>query len=104
MDNRLIQLIKKAAQEAVNAQKPMCFFYGIVISETPLQITIDQRLTLTEEFLDIPTYFTDHEVTIELNGIEQKYQVKNALKVGDKVTLLQQQGGQKFLILDRRIK
>lgn len=99
---KLVQLIKKAAQEEVQAGRPMRIAYGVVLSTEPLIISTDAKNQLPEEFIEVPVHFTDHEVTVELGGIDTNYLIKNALRVGDKVTMLQQAGGQRYLIVDRR--
>lgn len=100
----LIQIIKQAAYEAVEASKPASFMYGKVLETTPLHIQIDQKLNLTSDFLLIPNYLTNHEVNLrDENGAVKKYMLENALKKGEHVVLLQQKGGQRFLVLDRMV-
>jgi len=36
-----------------------------------------------------------------VDGVRKKYTVHNQLKNGDKVILFRQQGGQKFVVLDK---
>lgn len=50
----------------------------------------------------LPESLTDRELTMILpeHG-ESKVMVKNALKAGDRVLLLQKRGAQQYLILDR---
>lgn len=76
----LVSLVKKAAVEAVEATKPVTILFGTVTSNSPLQVTIDQKMILTEPHF-----------------------VKNALllggfKVGAKLILFRLKGGQRFLI------
>lgn len=66
--------------DAVNASKPTDGIEAEIISLEPLKIKVDQKLTLTKEFLTI---------TNEMEG---------KLKKG-KVMLLRLQGGQKYVIL-----
>ena len=63
--NGLVQVIKKVAVEAVEAGKPTGISYGEVISTTPLQIKMEQKmiltatqLLLTKEVVDYTTYLT----------------------------------------------
>lgn len=76
----LLEVIKKAAMDAVNASKPADGVEAEIISLEPLLIKIDQKLTIGKEFLT---------VTNELEG---------KLKKG-KVMLLRLQGGQKYVVL-----
>ena len=76
----LLEVIKKAAMDAVNASKPTDGVEAEIISLDPLKIKVDQKLTLTKDFLLIPN------------------EMKEKLKKGN-VILLRLQGGQKYVIL-----
>lgn len=100
----LVQLIKKAAYEAIEASKPAKFSYGVVVSIKPLSIRIDPKLTLSSDFLVITQNFSKHEIILSQNENRTSFIVENDLVIGDKVVLLQQKGGQKYLILDRMVQ
>ena len=101
----LLQVIKKAAIEAVEASKPMCYVYGTVKKINPIAISIDQKLTLTSEFLTLSNNVKDYtvEVTADFESLQEKgtITIHNGLKVGEKVIMLRQAGGQHYLVLDR---
>lgn len=127
-----VKVIKKSAIEAVKNSKPTDIFYGTVQSISPLTIFIDQKLILSEKFLIIPESLTDYETEISFDDpsikqvfttwnmeetsestpskisfkekIKHKITVYNSLKVGEKVILLRQQGGQKYMIVDRVVE
>nr|WP_295681506.1 DUF2577 domain-containing protein [uncultured Lachnoclostridium sp.]DAD92248.1 MAG TPA: Protein of unknown function (DUF2577) [Siphoviridae sp. ctQ0C17] len=100
----LIQIIKQAAYEAIEASKPVCFLYGIVTETKPFTIQIDQKLILTSDFLLLPEYLTNREVILKSsNGLKSTFLLENGLKKGEHVILLQQKGGQRFLVLDRMV-
>lgn len=67
----LVEIIKQAACEANEAAKPMNLLMGVVTSESPLVITLEQRLPLSEEFLILTKQVTDHYVDISLNAISE---------------------------------
>ena len=126
-----VKVIKKSAIEAVNNSKPADIFYGTVQSISPLTIFIDQKLILSEKFLIIPESLTDYETEISFDDssvkqvfttwnmeetsestpskisfkekTKHKITVYNSLKTGEKVILLRQQGGQKYMVLDRAV-
>lgn len=108
----LIQLIKQAAVEAVKASEPSDFVFGTVLSVKPLKIEVDQKLILTEEFLLLTSNVMDYKVKAKMYSIgdsgdgteQQKMTVYNGLKTGDMVIMLKQQGGQKYVVLDKIIK
>lgn len=105
---------------------------GIVETDEPLTIRIDQKLLLTEEEILLTSWLSDKEyeietdeqvldwthkhdaevsegsVTIEESGKEYKHKhvkltLKNKLKTGDKVYMFACRGGQRFLVIDRVI-
>lgn len=47
----LLNTIKQAATEAVDAEKPVQVCFGKVTSASPLQILVDQKMTLDSSFL-----------------------------------------------------
>ena len=107
----LLQVIKQAAMEAVEASDPSDFIFGTVKSAEPLTITIDQKLELTSGFLLLTSNVRDYELKITVDMTtdddehnvsgEQTITVHNGLKAGEKVVLIKQKGGQKFIVLDR---
>lgn len=130
--NDLLEIIKKAAVEAVDAKKPSGLLFGKVISDSPLKVLVEQKMTLTMEQLVLCRNVTDFKTKISFDNpnIKQDYTtwdmgestesplrkisfkkklkhditVYNKLKTGDEVLLLRQQGGQKFIIVDRVVK
>ena len=100
--HNMLNIIKQAALEAVEASAPVQVLYGTVESASPLSVRVDQRFTLSKKFLVVPEYLTDYTVKIEFTGSEaREATVYNALKAGETVLLLRMQGGQKYVILDR---
>ena len=117
------QLVKMAALEAMEASRPVNVFIGTVVSESPLSIKIDQKRTLTSEFLVLCREVTDYDVEMTVDHMTEKMQgggkdpsftahahpykgrkvftVHKKLQVGERVILLAVQGGQQFVILDR---
>lgn len=124
--NDLLYLIKKAAVEAVNASKPTAIVYGKVISSSPLKISVEQKMTLTSAQLvltrnvtDYKTYMTVNHVTENKSGGsgessfashnheykgKKEFIIHNSLVVGDEVIMIQVQGGQKYIVIDRVMK
>lgn len=123
-----VELIKRAALEAVDASKPVAVLFGQVISDSPLKIQVDQKSIYTEKMLILTRNVTDFEVdaTVSMQDVvishshsvtgggtaisinhnhpikgRKKFKVHNALVVGDEVVLLRIQGGKRFLVLDR---
>lgn len=114
--NDILNVIKKAATEAVNAAKPTSIVYGKVTSASPLKISIEQKMTLTKEQLILSRNVTDYDTNITMDWTSEsagdtlhshkvkgkkKITVHNSLVVGDELILIQVQGGQKYIVWDR---
>ncbi len=115
--NEMIRAVKRAAIDAVNAQKPCNVFYGIVSKANPLEIVVEQKMTLTAAQLVLTRKVTKHEIEVECtpedwfteaeslhkHGIKGKKKITlhNELKAGEKVLLLRCAGGQSFVVIDR---
>lgn len=119
----LIEIIKMAAVDAVKASNPAAIVFGTVLSASPLKINIEQRLTLDESHLILSSLVSDFEVDVTLNHVtgntsggtgdssfashnhsitgRKTMTVHLGLQPGETVMLLQVQGGQKYIILDR---
>lgn len=124
----LIEIIKQAAIEAVAASNPCAIMFGKVISTSPLKINVEQRLTLDESHLILTSNVRDYKTKISFDNpgiknivknysmddvpgtdyklsyqqsIQNEITVYNGLKMNESVMLLQIQGGQKYIVLDR---
>ncbi len=97
--SNFLEIIKRAAVDADEQSQPCDFLFGTVVSGSPLKIRVEQKLELGGAQLVLTRNVSDFKVKID--G-ETEIEIKNALKAGDKVVLLKQRGGQKFLVLDRR--
>ena len=63
----LVDAIKKISQGAEEASAPCNVLYGIVTSINPLEITIEQKLKLTSEFLLLTKNVTDYSVDVSID-------------------------------------
>lgn len=122
--NKALEVIKKAAMDAVINSAPADIVYGTVLSVSPLSVYVDQKKTLEAEFLVLTRNVTDFdtEVTVQwrtentsgggggydafsshshdITG-RKPIRVHNALKAGERVAMIQMSGGQEYLIIDR---
>ncbi len=64
---QLLEIIKKAAVDAVKASQPCDVLFGRVVNEDPLQININQKLVLTVNNLVLTNAVKDYEVDIEVS-------------------------------------
>lgn len=159
----LSEIIKRMAVGANNASAPTSVLFGTVTSINPLEITVEQKLKLTKEFLVLTKNVKDYTVDVSVNwqtenktlnanhshelsgdieiisnsqvspnpdnitvstsnevtnGLKVKNKninlshnhsisgkkqmiIHNGLKLNDNVILLQQQGGNNFVVLDK---
>lgn len=61
----LLKIIKKAAVEAVEADKPVNLCFGIVTSASPLKINVEQKMELGEAQLLLSRNVTDYIMKLE---------------------------------------
>lgn len=123
----LLKGIKCAAKSVGDAEKPVRVCYGTVTKDSPLEITVDQKTILEAEDLILCRNVTDYECDVEFSlkteklqhnhtGVhgttsvqtlqyevknKKKMKVYNALKKDDVVFLIREQGGQRFIVIDR---
>lgn len=62
-----VEVVKKAAVEAVEAGKPVNLLFGEVISASPLKIQVDQKAIYTEKMLVLTQNVTDYEVDMTVS-------------------------------------
>lgn len=124
--NELVDTLKRAAVEAVEAGKPVNVYFGEVVSASPLKINVEQKMILGEKQLILSRNVTDFKTKITAGNIKNYYYtgdvnsgtapvspshvhavgtievtVHNGLAVGDEVILIRQQEGQRFIVVDR---
>ncbi len=82
---RFIGALKQINKGVIENSQDVAFYYGKVIEIAPLEIQVDQRFVLDKDFLVL---------TSTVAG-------DSAMEVGDKVILLREQGGQRYIVLDK---
>ena len=109
----------------LNAQKLCTIVYGTVISVEPLEVKVDQKLTLKKEQLKLTRAVMDYEVDMTIDHLTEnrsggggyaefeshnheykgrkKFLIHNGLVDGDKVTMIRAHGGQQYLIIDKEV-
>ncbi len=125
----LVQIIKRAAIDAVEQRKPCDVLFGTVQSVAPLSIFVEMGMVLEADELILGEHLTDYQTELSFDDsqvkqvfttwdmdeitesqeekisfkrpIRHKVTLYNGLKVGDKVILLRKQSGQRFIVLDR---
>ena len=133
MSTGLIDIMKRAATDANEASNPCDLRYGTVVSVSPLSVQVSHHLIIPESLLLVPQMLTDFEVSVSFNWEteeignhthtcegnptsesgkhlhdllsdgDKKMIIHNGLCVGDRVVMIRQKGGQKYVILDRAV-
>lgn len=126
----LTKAIKRAAIDAVNAEKPVEICFGKVKGTSPLKILVEQKMMLGSAQLILSHHLTDYKIQMtvdhytegadddrqdanadaDLSALiphchayrgKKEFTIHNGLGVGDEVILIRQQGGQKYIVLDK---
>lgn len=121
--SQLVDTIKQIALESVGATEPLEVIIGEVVGVEPLEIKIDPKITLQEGNIVLTKNTTEWTMEMSVDHITEnrsggggyaefashnheykgrkKYLVHNQLVMGDKVILLKETGGQRYIALDR---
>lgn len=65
--NDLLNSIKKAAMEAMEASKPVAILFGKVTSASPLKINVEQKMTLSDAQLILTRNVTDYTINMTVD-------------------------------------
>lgn len=103
--NDMLRTIKQAAKDAVENDKPCDILTGTVLSASPIQINVEQKMILGALQILVPMRFTNHTVKCtyktDVGTKTDNVTVYGALQAGDKVLLLRRAGGQQFIVMDK---
>ena len=64
---RLVEAVKRAALDAVEAGKPVNVCFGLVLGTSPLQVRVEQKMTLGMGQLVLSRNVTDYETEVEVD-------------------------------------
>lgn len=101
-DTMWIENMKKIVLQAAEAGDPCNLLPGVMVSVAPPAVQLDQKITIQGNQVLIPERLTDHNEIMVIPELgEVSATIKNGLKAGERVLLLQKKGGQQYLVLDR---
>ena len=110
----LHQTIRKMINESLDYKNISDWEYGTVVKSEPLEIMVNQKITLSKSFLEVLPQLSDYKIKVEYEKdpepqpgndeeepeiIEKEVTIKNSLEIGDKVILLKKSEGQRYLVL-----
>ena len=121
--NKLVDTFKTLVTDTMNAYVMSDIVIGEVISTSPYQIQVDPKIIIPETNLVFTKNTTDWTAEISVDHVtenraggvgaaeyqshnhdyvgRQTFHIHNSLKVGDKAILIQESGGQRYIVLDR---
>lgn len=101
----LHSVIKQVVQKSINNDNPADVVYA---TYTGGGLKIDGKpVTVPLSMVDIPNHLTDYDVDLQevkgdaLIGERKKYRIFNAIKAGERVSVVQKRGSQRYSIIDR---
>jgi|EPASupsiteSAE347_1022098.scaffolds.fasta_scaffold02322_12 hypothetical protein len=98
----LVEALRQLSADTGAALNPVIIATGVVVSVDPLKIQIDQKTTLLESMLRLTNAVKDHTTDMVIPGVGLvTVSVASALKVGEAVFMVRDQGGQKYTVIDR---
>ena len=119
----IVNIIKEIASTVIQNGEPMEVIVGEVVSASPLEIKIDPKLTIPEEIIVLTKNTSEWTMEMSVDHVTEnrsggggyaefashnheykgrkKYLIHNQLVVGDKVIMLKETGGQRYIALDR---
>lgn len=77
----LVKIIKKAATEAVNAEKPVWVCFGKVTEVAPLKILVEQKMTLGAAQLILSRHLTDYECEMTVEDCTENHTAAHSHKL-----------------------
>lgn len=80
--NNIIEVIKKAAVDAINAAVPCDVCFGTITGTSPFKVFVEQKMTLGTNQLILT------DTAANCNS-------------GDRVLLIRMSGGQKYIVIDK---
>ena len=120
---KIVNTIKEIASTVISNGEPMEVIVGEVVSVSPLAIKIDPKLTVPEENIILTKNTCEWTMDMSVYQVTEnragggcmaeyashnhdyvgrkKYLVHNQLVMGDKVIMLKETGGQRYIALDR---
>ena len=63
----LLEIIKKASKEVMEASNPAGILFGTVTSIGPLEINVEQKMTLSQEFFILTKNVVDYTVNVTMD-------------------------------------
>lgn len=101
----LAEAIKELSKQQSEGTYPTAIMFGTITGVKPVVLKIDNQI-YGSGFVVVPERLTNYKVSVDVDDSTVKLDgstmtIHNALKVGDKVIVARQNGGQKFVILDR---
>ncbi|WP_157729653.1 DUF2577 family protein [Tumebacillus algifaecis] len=86
----MLEVLKQIATNTQEAGSPVAVMFGTVTKVSPIEVLVDQRLSLSNDGVSDPS--------LQTLILTEKVR---SLAVNDSVVLLRVQGGQQFVVIDK---
>ena len=96
---KFVDIMQKIARDSAGSNSMTDILYGVVTSVSPLKIKVDNRFEISAKFLVLSSLVKKKTVTLPDDTVLTLW---GNLSVGEGVSLIRHNGGQKFFIIDRR--
>lgn len=108
----MLEQLKKIARSTEEAGVPTMFMFGVITSLSPLTVFVENRFYISPPAVQVMKEIYGHKHVIPSHSTQTASQhahgvspfdsnIAEALAVGEKVVLLRNRGGQKYLIIGR---
>lgn len=106
----MFDVIKQLALDVMEGHTYSGFCIGEIQTVNPLSVVLEDNLMIEERFLILSEYVTTFEERGKIRTwtstegdtwSEYRLEVDRELKVGEKVCLIKDNGGQRYFIIDR---
>lgn len=104
----MLEQLKQIAKSSNNSDVPCTFLFGTVVSTIPLKVQVDNRFIISGAALvtlkqQSGGEYNTHTHKVKVSGVEYTTETEKqtyfGFRTGDKLALLRERGGQRYLIL-----
>jgi hypothetical protein len=67
MSTGIVEIMKRAAMDAIESRQMCDLRFGTVVSTSPLKVQITNQFTIPESLLIVPKHLTDYTVKVSFN-------------------------------------
>lgn len=96
---KFVDIMQKIAKDYASSNSMTDILYGVVTSVSPLKIKVDNRFEISANFIVLSSLVKKKTIILP---DDTELTLWDNLAVGESVSLIRHNGGQKFFVIDRR--